>query len=158
LALGCTTYHSSYQSFPPAAQLVGSGTTTISYPSIERNDAHGPNWVISILPFIEQPGLAKSFVFVNPTTKQNVSLEDDQNGDEANTILSAMLCPSDQWNTAPYISPGTRSNPTGRPYARGNYAANSINQSAQGGGTLNVATGQRSGNYGNPGWEMWRDK
>ena len=30
LALGCHTYHSTYNIFPPASQLVGTGTTTIT--------------------------------------------------------------------------------------------------------------------------------
>lgn len=158
LALGCHTYQQAMGSFPPASQLVGTGTGTISYPSIERNDSHGPNWVICILPYIEQAGLAKSFNFINPTTRQNIPLEDPSNADEVATVLPGLLCPSDSWTSTPYMSPGTRSNPNGQPFARGNYAANSINQSASGGGTLNVATGSRSGSYGNPAWDYWRDK
>jgi prepilin-type N-terminal cleavage/methylation domain-containing protein/prepilin-type processing-associated H-X9-DG protein len=158
LALGCHTYQQSMGAFPPASQLVGSGTGTINYPTIERNDSHGPNWVICILPFIEQPALAKSFTFINPTTRQNVALEDPLNADEVKTQLSTMMCPSDQWNQTMYFSPATRSNPGGQPYARGNYAANSINQSAAGGGTWNTVTGTRTGSYGNPAWDVWRDK
>lgn len=159
LALGCHTYQQSAGIFPPAGQLVGTvNGSTISYPPIERNDSHGPNWVIMILPFIEQAPLHKSFVFVNPTTRQNVALEDDLNADERNTILSVMMCPSDAWNTLPYISSVTRNNPNGAPYARGNYGANSINQSANGTGTLNLATGVRGGTYGNPNWSFWKDR
>lgn len=157
LALGCHTYHSTYNIFPPASQLVGTGTATIQYPSIERNDQHGPNWVISILPFIEQPALYKSFQFKN-AAGVNIPVEDPLNEQERQTVLTVMMCPSDAFNMSPYISGASRSNPNGIQWARGNYAANSINQSASGGGTFTVATGRWSGNYGNPNWDFWRDK
>jgi prepilin-type N-terminal cleavage/methylation domain-containing protein len=157
LTLGCHTYHSTYNTFPPASQLVGSGTTVITYPNISRNDLHGPNWVIAILPFIEQPALYKSFQFKN-AAGQNLAVEDPLNEDERKTILTTMMCPSDAFNQSPYSSGASRSNPAGIQWARGNYAANSINQSADGGGTFTVATGRWSGNYGNPAWVHWADK
>ncbi len=159
LALGCHTYHTTYNTFPPASQLVGTGTGTISYPQIERNDSHGPNWMICILPFIEQPALYKSFQFKNPAGV-NVPVEDAVNAGERATSLSSSLCPSDALNRDMYL-PATRSSTTNpEPWGRGNYAANSINASAQGASSFTVATGKWSSGstYGNPSWTSWSDK
>lgn len=163
LALGCHTYHTTYNTFPPASTIVGSGTTTITYsrPQLERHDFHGPNWMISILPFIEQPALYKSFRLKHPTTLENVPIEDPENADERATTLSSVLCPSDALNREPYL-PSSRSavaNP--QPWARGNYAANAINYAARdenGTSTWTPATNKRTGSYGNPNWIAWRDR
>lgn len=76
----------------------------------------GANWVISILPYTENPGLYKSYNPLKPVS------------DPANAALRAariptMLCPSDSfYNSKPY-NPVNRSF-EGENWARGNYAAN----------------------------------
>lgn len=127
LALGCHTYQATFSFLPPGLELNKAPTAT-NYPNPEATDSHGPNWVIRILPFIEQQGLYKSFVLIDPATKLNVNIEDPVNKEERNTVLSPMLCPSDSaYNSTPFLAPANRSD-TGPMWARGNYGANCGNE------------------------------
>jgi prepilin-type N-terminal cleavage/methylation domain-containing protein len=120
LALGIHTYQANFGFLPPALQLNKASPTATGYDDPSNSDRHGPNWVICILPFIEQQGLYKSFILEEPGTKLPVNIEDQRNQPARSTILGAMLCPSDNNNGTPFLPP-LRSDPT---WARGNYGAN----------------------------------
>jgi len=116
LALACHAYHDVVKALPPAA-LVG---RNISY-SDENN--MGPNWVIMILPYIEQGPMYnqistsitnyQAFSKPNGTTGSN-----DQNWRAVRSnIIPVMKCPTDSFF-------GTLGNRAGGNWARGNYAAN----------------------------------
>jgi prepilin-type processing-associated H-X9-DG protein len=76
------------------------------------------NWVILILPFMEQQGLYDRFNHTKPIS------------DAANIVpraveLPAMLCPSDAFNRQPFMgSKGSITRSFGDNWARGNYGAN----------------------------------
>ncbi len=117
LILGLATYESARHELPPAFQYAdGQNPATTTKVGI--------NWVISILPFIEQQPLFDSFDF-----KQNISAK--INEVPRSQLLSVMLCPSDDNNRQPLnTEPRVTSGPPrrlGDNWARGNYACNAGN-------------------------------
>ena len=82
------------------------------------SDQMGANWIISILPYFEQPGLYAAFDLTVP-------ISDPVNRVPRGTQISALLCPSDPNNRVMFA--GT-SAAEGDNWARGNYAANGHNQ------------------------------
>ena len=109
LGLACLNYHSAQKTFPPA----------ITIPAGEMPDQTtkwGPNWVILILPYCEQPGLYNSFNFKAP-------ISDASNAVPRSAQLPVMLCPSDRRNSVNY-NPFKDRAAEGANWARGNYGAN----------------------------------
>lgn len=114
LGLACHSYADTNGGLPPALMTVGgsgwqnpSGTTT-----------YGPNWIIMILPFIEQAGLYNSSgVVTSITSFQNGSNADQNWRNVKGTVIKALLCPSDPNTAVPFSG-------SGGGWARGNYAAN----------------------------------
>jgi prepilin-type N-terminal cleavage/methylation domain-containing protein len=105
LGLAVLNYESTYKIFPPSAYFRNA--------NVDTDTEHWADWVILILPFIEQQGLYDSFNLTYP-------ISNDVNRNQRGTILSVMLCPSDG---------GTRRTPFSRSgegdnWARGNYGAN----------------------------------
>jgi len=116
LGIACHAYHDTVGSLPPAI-LLRRGPGQTSGPTDDRDRATGnigPNWVILILPFIEQGNLFNS-IAVNPASYLT-------NGDQSwrnarSSKIPGMLCPSDQGHDTPYMGAGGN-------WARGNYACN----------------------------------
>lgn len=106
LALGLNAYHASCKAFPPAMNIVvnetGPGYTT------EWKE----NWVISLLPYIDQQPLHDSF-------ELDKLIKDDANRTARGTRLALMLCPTDVGSDVLYSREGEGDN-----WARGNYGAN----------------------------------
>ncbi|HTN73614.1 MAG TPA: DUF1559 domain-containing protein, partial [Pirellulaceae bacterium] len=131
LGLALHNYHGAMDCFPPGVNsLAGEdpGTTT----NFQRN------WVISILPYIEQQALYDSFNFSKAISATENSLP-------RAVKLNAMLCPSDQPSAAAYIGNATE----GANWARGNYAGNPGNMHLL---TLSGRTDWAI-NSTSPGWE-----
>ncbi|MDH3718018.1 MAG: DUF1559 domain-containing protein [Planctomycetota bacterium] len=100
------TYHTSYGRFPPSVEFDdGDDPATIT--------DFRPNWVIWILPFIEQESLYESFDLSQP-------ISDASNQAARNKVIATMLCPSDEGNAHEFAGDGGS-------WARGNYAANGGN-------------------------------
>jgi prepilin-type N-terminal cleavage/methylation domain-containing protein/prepilin-type processing-associated H-X9-DG protein len=126
LALALHDYHGTYQIFPPSSNWNG-----IS-PQSGNTANLSPNWVITILPFLEQQALFNSFVLAknnsaSPGTQVPVYLTDPLNQTARGTQLPVMLCPSDAYNLKPFngsTAPGGGTSSMGNGWARGNYAAN----------------------------------
>lgn len=111
IGLALQNYHSTYQIFPPSS-VWKPGTPE----NIQRvnNSQLSENWVILILPFLEQQALRDAFDLTRYIT-------DSVNERPRSTTLSVMLCPSDAYNRTAYN--GTQYN-QGANWARGNYGAN----------------------------------
>ncbi|MDY0170164.1 MAG: DUF1559 domain-containing protein [Thermoguttaceae bacterium] len=108
LSLGLLNYESSHGEFPPSLQYAGSEDPP-------RSRDMRPNWVVALLPYIEQPGLYDS---IDP----DKFISDPENREVRATRLSIMLCPTDGNNRVPYD--GQYYTADSGPWARGNYAAN----------------------------------
>jgi prepilin-type N-terminal cleavage/methylation domain-containing protein/prepilin-type processing-associated H-X9-DG protein len=137
LALALHNYHGAYQIFPPSSNWNG-------IPAESGNTANlSPNWVITILPFMEQQGLFNRFVFTKPGTQTPVNITDPLNAVARGTQIPVMLCPSDRYNAKPFngsSAPGKGTSNMGDGWARGNYAANAgLGFMATNGGPANTA-------------------
>jgi prepilin-type N-terminal cleavage/methylation domain-containing protein len=110
LGLALHNYHDQKGSFPPSVQFDAG-----QQPGNSTN--FRPNWVIMMLPNIEQQNLYDSFDF-----KQTIS--HDNNRIQRGTELSFMKCPSDGFTKTKFS--GTASG-DGNNWARGNYGANGCN-------------------------------
>jgi prepilin-type N-terminal cleavage/methylation domain-containing protein/prepilin-type processing-associated H-X9-DG protein len=75
------------------------------------------NWVIEILPYMEEQPLYDSFDFTKPIN----DAVNTPNYVARGTVINAMLCPSDGFNQIPYQG---KIASHGGNWARGNYAAN----------------------------------
>ncbi len=109
LGLALHSYHDQFKSFPPCAHWNDIGRVRVV-----NNQELSENWVIMILPFLEQQALYDSFDLERFIT-------DPVNAPARGTELAVMLCPSDENNRLKMN--GSRYN-YGDGWARGNYAAN----------------------------------
>jgi prepilin-type N-terminal cleavage/methylation domain-containing protein len=109
LGLACINYQESRGRFPFGVMLPRGADPSSTY-------QWGANWVVQILPFTEDPSLAKMFNNLKP-------ISDPSNAALRATRMPVMLCPDDpNYNSKPYM-PVNRSF-EGSNWARGNYAAN----------------------------------
>jgi type II secretory pathway pseudopilin PulG len=106
LALACHTYHDANKFLPPSIHFPAGEDP-------ERSTQFGPNWVISILPQLEQQALADSFDL-------NVAISHANNRIARGTELAAMRCPTDAGGHGVKYAITSE----GDNWARGNYAAN----------------------------------
>lgn len=108
LALAVLNYEQAYGAFPPSVQCdpgqIHRGT-----------DRFRPNWVIMILPFIEQQGLYDSF-------NLSLTISDPANRTARGMELAIMKCPTDGANNRVKFA-GSQGYNEGDNWARGNYAA-----------------------------------
>jgi prepilin-type N-terminal cleavage/methylation domain-containing protein len=132
LGIGLHNYHDSNLCFPPAAiwgpgpgEPLGGGNFpvgVIDRVAIGYSPANGPdrifaNWVILLLPQLEQNNLYVSF-------NLNAPVDDEANAAARSTPLSVMTCPSDPNTNQPYERALLAGTASGHTYARGNYAMN----------------------------------
>lgn len=111
LGLALLNYESAIGIFPPAVQF-DEGQLP------QSSDLFRENWVISILPYIEEQGVYDSFDLTLPISRPENKLG-------RSTPLQVMLCPTDSGSERPFS--GT-SNTEGGSWARSNYAANGVNE------------------------------
>ena len=85
------------------------------------------NWVILILPQLEQTNLRQLFNLSLPITNNTTSGTNQNNQTARGTNLAVMLCPSDTYNRQQFngsTSPSGSTSNFSDGWARGNYAAN----------------------------------
>jgi len=114
LALACHNYALDFGSLPPAAHWQQGVSCQ------PQNNANvRENWVILVLPYLEQQNLYDKFDRSQPITHAN-------NAELRGTVLPVMLCPSDAYNRVKFSgkagSPHTSN--LGSNWGRGNYGAN----------------------------------
>lgn len=132
LGVALHNYHDVQSCFPPAVvwnggpgEPLGGGTLPVGMfdrVAMGYSPAHGPdrvlaNWVIMLLPQLEQDNLFKGF-------NQSLPVDDPSNANARETTLLFMLCPSDAYNRVPYQRALLAGTAAGHTYARGNYAVN----------------------------------
>jgi prepilin-type processing-associated H-X9-DG protein len=112
LGLALLNYHDVHNQFPPSAQFP-LGTGGMNAPHLATK--HLANWVVSILPQMEQAPLYNAFDL-------SVPISDPLNRQFRGAILEPMLCPSDSNNRLSHFA--GRNAAEGDNWARGNYGAN----------------------------------
>ncbi len=128
LSLGLLAYHSTNRILPAAMTMPLSENPNYTY-------KWGPNWVISILPHLEEQALLSNFnpLSFNISNPSFVPISDASNQVARSTQIKAMLCPSDVHNRTLY-NPSSECANYGPNWARGNYGANgSVQQIASNG-------------------------
>ena len=127
LALGMQNYHDTNKTFPYAiADPVVNGSVVFSGASMSSSGSPHlvANWVIMILPYIEEKALYDSFLLYwepnpnNPSQPSRAEISNIFNKVPRGQQLQMMLCPSDAGTS---VGPCALS---GGNWARGNYAIN----------------------------------
>lgn len=118
VALALVNYHDRNGHFPPSGEWASGISTETMYESADM----GPNWVIRILPDLEQQALYDQFDFSVPIPHPN-------NREARGTTIPVMRCPTDYVGVPYESAPSARdkSPDIGDNWARGNYAANGAN-------------------------------
>ncbi len=119
IGLALHNYHAQWQTFPPSSHWFPA-TTEAEKRQIESvtNANLRENWVILILPFLEQQPLFDRFNLKQP-------IPHPDNAAARATRLNVMLCPTDSNNRTPFMGSADSSTAhLGDNWARGNYAAN----------------------------------
>jgi prepilin-type N-terminal cleavage/methylation domain-containing protein/prepilin-type processing-associated H-X9-DG protein len=116
IGIAAHAYHDTVGTLPPSVLMHRAVGNPADY-----NQNFGPNWVVLLLPQLEQgPLFNQVATSVNnyDTNKNNASVTPDQNWRAIrNTELSVLRCPSDSEG-------GTQCSRVGGSWARGNYGAN----------------------------------
>jgi len=148
LAIACHAYHDVRQSLPPSVLLRVNGTSFVDSPTNGTGN-FGPNWMVLILPYMEQGSLYSQVADPGAYLKTG-----DQSWKNLRTAkIPSFLCPSDiggQPDTVCTIDVGN--------WARGNYACNAggIHQASTPSGTFSAvgyvssAFGYSPGNNNDP--------
>ncbi|HJZ59711.1 MAG TPA: DUF1559 domain-containing protein [Gemmataceae bacterium] len=117
LALACHNYHDVNGQLPPAIQMRPGANKTLAVhsgvtPPANRN--FGPNWVVLVLPYIEQGPM-----YNQVSTSITNYMTTGDSGWRAIRVnkIPTLLCPSDSGQDIPW-------SPSGGNWARGNYACN----------------------------------
>ncbi len=132
LGLALHQYHTSYGIFPPSSEWFVGGMLNEQNLATPNNPNLNQNWVIMILPQLEQTTLFKSFDLTKP-------IPNAANQAARGTQLAIMLCPSDTYNRKPFNGSSASSDlgQLGDGWARGNYGANaSMDMLGSGGATI----------------------
>jgi len=135
IGLALLDYHETQKAFPPCLHYQP-GEDPCSM------DNFRPNWVILVLPFMEQGALYDAF-------NLNLPISHADNRQQRGTEIPTMICPSDPSSRIKFS--GTTSG-EGDNWARGNYAANAGN-----GPLLNWDRADAINGPDSPGWtDSWR--
>jgi prepilin-type N-terminal cleavage/methylation domain-containing protein/prepilin-type processing-associated H-X9-DG protein len=120
VALACLNYESAKKKFPNAMTFDKSAAVV---PSIQiATKGIGPNWIIDVLPFMEEQALRDSFdpatfkAPYDPSITNPLAGAGNLNKKARGTVIPALLCPSDAFNKVLFKAYGDN-------WARGNYAA-----------------------------------
>ncbi|HYW79027.1 MAG TPA: DUF1559 domain-containing protein [Thermoguttaceae bacterium] len=172
IGLGLLNYENVKKKFPPSSRWKAPDPNTAAMTLVHNkpamptnpNGPHKPetidqyvnsspalvseNWVIMILPFIENQQLYDTFDFDRYISDDQASPGGKSNLVGRSSQISTMLCPEDAYNTEPFNG-STGSSGLGDNWARGNYAANASlgYMSFQQGAKPNCASWAANGNW-----------
>jgi prepilin-type N-terminal cleavage/methylation domain-containing protein/prepilin-type processing-associated H-X9-DG protein len=112
LGMALNNYHQSHKVFPPA-MFVYRDRENNKQDDPTTSTKHQQNWLVCLLPLIEQTTIYKKFDFKKP-------LSDQVNMESRSAVIPVLLCPSDIGSKTLFSRESD-----GQNWARGNYAANS---------------------------------
>jgi prepilin-type N-terminal cleavage/methylation domain-containing protein/prepilin-type processing-associated H-X9-DG protein len=130
LGLALHNYHAANGKFPPSSVWRNSSG---AFDSSQAQNTNSPNlfedWIILILPQLEQMNLRQEFNLTYPVTDtSHPNANGVTNSQAVGTNLAILLCPSDTFNRTPFVASTSPSNLASNlgsyPWARGNYGAN----------------------------------
>jgi prepilin-type N-terminal cleavage/methylation domain-containing protein/prepilin-type processing-associated H-X9-DG protein len=128
LGLALNNYHTAFKIFPPSSvwKVNANGKLQLDTSQIETPSANYlyENWVILILPQLENQNLRNLFNLTQPITSNTANSDGTNNSTARATSLAVMLCPSDSYNQKPFDGTGSTASVLGAGWARGNYGAN----------------------------------
>jgi prepilin-type N-terminal cleavage/methylation domain-containing protein/prepilin-type processing-associated H-X9-DG protein len=126
LGLALNQYHTSFKIFPPSSVWRVNGKLDVSQIETPSANYLYENWVILILPQLENQNLRNQFNLIQPinTTSTTTNADGTNNFTARGTSLAVMLCPSDSYNQKPFDGTGSTAAVFGSGWARGNYGAN----------------------------------
>jgi prepilin-type N-terminal cleavage/methylation domain-containing protein len=127
LALGCHGFHDSYKRFPPSVQVWRGSNPPAENP--DTTDNYLPNWIILILPFMEQHAAYDAFTLPTPVINDNKTpptayISSPINRAARGTNIPTMRCPTDRDAESTFQGINAAE---GDNWARGNYGANGAN-------------------------------
>ncbi|MCI0331894.1 MAG: DUF1559 domain-containing protein [Planctomycetes bacterium] len=118
VALAVVNYESSHKEFPAGMTFDPNAGGNVPVQTMAK---YGPNWIIKILPLLEDQAIADLFdlsVGINEAGSNN------RNVQARGTNIPVLLCPSDAFNQTKYQGKtGSPHAPPNGNWARGNYAA-----------------------------------
>ncbi len=129
LGLALNAYHAAMGKFPPSSVWRNS-SGALDVTQVSNYSCAYENWVILILPQLDQQNLRQAFGTVtSPYTGLAKISSSTASQAAVGTNLAVMLCPSDTYNRTQFIastSPTNLASSIGGsyPWARGNYGAN----------------------------------
>jgi len=148
VALAVLNYESSNEIFPMGMTFE---PTAANRNSIDRLRQFGPNWMIAVLPYLEEQPLYDTFDFSLPINSLTPLDETNRNRTARGSEIPVLLCPSDPYNRVFYQ--GASGSGHGDNWARGNYAGNAGGADIYPGVSENRMSGPDS-----PGWKNDRKR
>ncbi len=159
LGIALLSYHNAMGIFPPSSVWkTGYPNPTLDLTNLNRtnNSELAENWVILILPQLDNQNLRKSFNLNQPICSDTANSDGTNNAVARSTQLSVMLCPTDVYNQKPFNgSAGSHTQSMGDGWVRGNYAANASSgyMALPGFGRAGMGgTGSGGTHFGDAGW------
>ncbi len=115
VGLAVLNYESDKEAMPPLMTWWDDNNPATLFPAVHEL---GPNWVIAVLPYMEQQAIFEAFDFTAP-------ISDPLNESARIQEISAFLCPEDSDNNRVHFAGATGlAGNFGDNWARGNYAGN----------------------------------
>jgi prepilin-type N-terminal cleavage/methylation domain-containing protein len=128
IGIALHSYHAANKEFPAGMQF--DVPLPNQNPQAASSFKYGPNWIINILPYLEEQSLYDSFHpdTFDPTKKMYISHADNRKA--RGTLIPTLLCPEDSGAEVPFAGAPRIATQEGDNWARGNYACNGDNQDA----------------------------
>ena len=121
IGIALHNYHAANKEFPAGMQFDVSPRNPLDRsPSAEESTKFRPNWIIKILPYMEEQAIYDAFDFNQFISHQN-------NRAVRGTRIPTLLCPEDSGAEVPFAGVTAAE---GDNWARGNYACNGDNEGA----------------------------
>jgi type II secretory pathway pseudopilin PulG len=128
IGIALHNYHAANNEFPVGMQFDASATgIPINPPS---NFKFRPNWIMYILPYIEEQAIYDRFHSDTWDLDKKVYVSDAVNREVRGTTIPSLLCPEDQGATTKFVGNNAGEGAPDGNWARNNYACNGDNVSS----------------------------